>query len=287
MDLPLVFMTGPARPGMGLHALDLDDWLWPDEDRQAEVGLRRELLSERLDEVHAMLPGSAPAAAETLALVAHWLRRRAPLLLDETVLGDPLPLRAAGRLVQEDLCVMERDADGAYRLTAAVLCFPAHWRLREKLGRPLDAIHAQVPGFARHLAPPVARVLAGLTVERPVWRANWSVVESPTLFHPHERPRLADLTAENAGARLWLRVERQTLRRLPCSSAVLFTIRTLVRRLDEVATAPVAAAMAAWLRSMEPGLAAYKGMPRIGEALLGWLDRRAAVGTQDDPALCR
>jgi len=41
-------------------------------------------------------------------------------------LDDPLPLRAAGRLVQEDLCLMQKQADGAYALTGAILCFPAH-----------------------------------------------------------------------------------------------------------------------------------------------------------------
>ena len=64
-----------------------------------------------------------------------------------------------------------------------------------------------------------------------MWRANWSVVENATLFHPQPRERLPDLTAENAGEKLWLRVERQTLRRLPASRAVVFTIRTLLRRL--------------------------------------------------------
>ena len=40
------------------------------------------------------------------------------------------------------------------------------------------------------------------------------------------------VTAENAGQRLHLRVERQTLSRLPRTGAVLFTIRTHMKRLD-------------------------------------------------------
>ena len=97
--------------------------------------------------------------------------------------------------------------------------------------------------------------------------------------------RSADLTAENAGEQLWLRVERQTLRRLPQSRAVVFTIRTLVRRLDEVAADPgVAGAMAERLREMEPGMAGYKGMPALREPLLAWLDAACA---QQDAALGR
>jgi hypothetical protein len=40
------------------------------------------------------------------------------------------------------------------------------------------------------------------------------------------------VTVDNAGERLHLRVERQTLSRLPRSNAVLFTIRTYMNRLD-------------------------------------------------------
>ena len=82
--------------------------------------------------------------------------------------------------------------------------------------------------------------------------------------------------AEDAGVRrelLWLRVERQTLRRLPASRAIVFTIRTLLRRLDEiVAEAAVARPLAARIREMEPGMAAYKGMGHLREPLLAWLD---------------
>ena len=52
--------------------------------------------------------------------------------------------------------------------------------------------------FAERLAGPVDRFLTNLAVERPVWRANWSVVEEPTLFHPHARVPRHDLTPEAA-----------------------------------------------------------------------------------------
>ena len=63
------------------------------------------------------------------------------------------PLELAGRLVQEDLCVMQaalEDAEnaGEYRLTAAALCFPTRWNLREKIGHPMSEIHNPVPGLS-------------------------------------------------------------------------------------------------------------------------------------------
>ena len=129
--------------------------------------------------------------------------------------GQDAPLELAGRLVQEDLCLMQRGEAG-YRLVAAVLCFPAHWRLSDKLGRPLEAIHGPVPGFGERLAATVDRFFASIQVARPVWRVNWSLVDTPDLFLPPEhRGHPTPISAERAGAELWLRVERQTLRRLP------------------------------------------------------------------------
>jgi dimethylamine monooxygenase subunit A len=266
MQIPLVFLNGPWKLAMGLNALDPADWLWRDDTFAAETAQRLALLAERPAEVLTMLPKATPAAAELVAMVeAH--QGLPPS--DEGSLA-----RLAG-LVQEDFCVMQATPERTYALTAALLCAPAHWRLAEKLGRRMSEIHRPVPGFAKRLGGPADRFLANLMVERPVWRANWSVVESPVLFHPQPREPVPGITAENAGERLWLRVESQTLRRLPDSQAVVFIIRTLVRRLDEICADPVVArAMALRIGEMEPGMAGYKGMPALRGPLLGWLAGR-------------
>jgi len=268
MQLPLVFLDGPWKLAMGLNALDPADWLWRDEAFAAETAQRLGLLATRPHEVHAMLPGALPAVRELAALVHDFFGLG-------SAARDPDGLAPLAGLAQEDFCVMQARPDGAYALTAALVCAPAYWRLAEKLGKPLADIHGPVPGFAARLGGAADRFFTGLTVERPVWRANWSVLETPVLFHPQPREPLLDLTAENAGEKLWLRIERQTLRRLPHSRAVVFTFRTLVRRLDEVAAeSPVAGAMAARIREMEPGMAGYKGMSFLREPLLAWLDAR-------------
>lgn len=279
MRMPMVFLQGPWKLSMGLSALDPADWLWVDERFAVETAQRAALVRERPDEVHAMLPGAEAAAEELLALV---LAQRAARGLPD-VLGLPgapaagvPPLLALAPLAQEDFCLMQKRSDGTYALTAAILCFPQHWRLADKIGRPMAEIHAPVPGFNAKLGAPAERLFTTLAVERPVWRANWGLVEDPDLFHPGKRDPMPDLTAANAGERLWLRVERQTLRRLPVSHAVVFTIRTLIRPLAEVARDPaVALAMAERLRELEPGMAAYKGLPLLGEPVLAFLDAQA------------
>lgn len=274
MKLPLAFLTGPWKLAMGLNALDPADWLWVDEHFAVETAERAALLATRPELVCAMLPEAGPAVTELLAMV----RQHLGLAPDHAS-----DLAALATLAQEDFCVMQAQADGRYALTAALLCFPAHWRLAEKLGRTMGEIHAPVPGFNARLGAPADRFFTNLMPERPVWRANWSVVESPALFHPQAREPLADLTAEDAGKRLWLRIERQTLRRLPLTRAVVFTIRTLVRRLDGIVAEPgIAAALAQRLRELEPGMAGYKGMAALGQPLLRYLDRVAQQDTTAD-----
>jgi hypothetical protein len=290
----LPFEPGEFRMSMSLTAAPDSAWLeldarYPDEMRQ-----RRELLAERYTEVFAALPGSEDARQETLELVAAHLERTYPTWFhrDDTRLHNRLtgetwtlappacdPLELAGRLVQEDLCIIQHAEDGP-RFTAAVLCFPSRWRLHDKLGRPLAAVHGPVPLYAERLARPVDRFMRHVKPGHVAQRLNWSVMDDPALFQigGHWRGGINPaITAENAGETLNLRVERQTLRRLPRSDAVLFGIRVHVYPLARVIATPmVAARLAAAVRSLPAELTRYKSLGTFDDALLGWLDRAGA-----------
>ena len=286
------FVDGPWRLAMGIKTLDLQEWIEIDGRFAAQLAERKRLLAERRSDVLAGLPESGPGQRELLALLLDHLPRRFPehyrrvegaienLRTGERfalAASDDAPLELAGRLVQEDLCLMQR-GDGGYRLVAAVLCFPAHWRLADKLGRPLQAIHEPVPGFGERLADPVDRFFASIQVARPVWRLNWSLVDAPTLFRPPEhRGNPRPISADQAGRQLWLRVERQTLRRLPRSGDVVFGIHTYVDPLEDAIDSPEAArALAARIREMPDAMARYKSILPIRAPLLAWLEGRAA-----------
>jgi hypothetical protein len=275
MRMPLVFMDGPWRMAMGLRAVEPGHWLWPDARRAVETAERRRLIAERRDEVIAMPAGTEAACRELLqAVIDDLATYHGEPWADGS--GEPDPLGRLGGLVQEDFCLLEAGPSGPYRLVAGVLCFPLHWRLSEKLGLELRAVHGPVPHFAERLADSADRFFTSLAPERPVWRANWTLTEKPDLHQPGAREPVPGLSSDNVGERLWLRVERQTLRRLPASRVVVFGIRSLVRPLGEVAREPgVAAAMAARLREMTPEMARYKGLPPLRGALLAGLDRLA------------
>jgi hypothetical protein len=104
------------------------------------------------------------------------------------------------------------------------------------------------------------------------------VASSPELFCPPEQ-RARSVTIARPGEELWLRVERQTLRRLAGSGDIVFGIRTYVEPLASVTATPAnAKALAERVHEMPPATAAYKGIAVVREPLLAYLAQRAAAG---------
>ncbi|MCF4167467.1 DUF3445 domain-containing protein [Zavarzinia compransoris] len=293
------FSQGPYRMQMGLAGLDLRDWIQIDADYGAEIAEKFRLIAHDHDAVFRALPGSEAMGAEVLALLVDHLPRRFPerfaiegddevLVERETGRRHDLrdaalhPLDRAGRLVQEDLCVMAPSGEGeAYRLVAASVSFPARWALADKIGRPLAAIHGPVPNYDARLGGAMDRFFAVLRTDRPVWRTNWSMHDDPALFQtaPHgDRAVTPPIGVADAGTRLYLRSERQTLRRLPVTGAVLFTIRTYQCPLATIAADPEAASLlAGQLATMPAETVAYKGLTRHRDAVLAYLKTAAAA----------
>jgi hypothetical protein len=267
----LDFRPSPPHLKMGTRALDLDRWLVVDEHRDAELAIRRRLLDEHRDDVFGALPGTEAASVETLELVQAWLAERA---LPAEVDPHEHPLAAAGMLVQEDLCLMVRHDDGWY-LDAAILCFPTLWLLGDKLGRVNADVHAPVPHFANELLAKVDGFFDRLRPDRPVWRRNFSLTPGPVLCLAAREfdPPLQSITLDADGAPLWLRSERQTLRRLPASGAILFTIKVQMAPAGVLRARPDRAAdLAAMYESWDTAAHGYKmGGDTLVPALRAWL----------------
>ena len=279
----------PYRISMGLMRLQKAEWFEIDDDWAADLAEKRRLLAERHDELVGVVPGSEAGQGELLAVLARHLAAHHPeryrlegklLHLPELDMSWHLdqarlaPIDLAGRLVQEDLCLMQHDG-ADWRLTAASVCFPTRWRLADKMGRPLQEIHAPVPHFQERLERPVVRFFDTLKLDRPVWRLNWSLLDSPALYQPKGHGRMqedAAITPENAGEKVWLRVERQTLTRLPETGAIVFTIRIHRWPLARLARLPEAVAkMRQSLETMPEATQRYKSMPVFGRAVRAWL----------------
>lgn len=215
------------RMAMGLRPLDPRKWLEVDASRDEELVLKQQLLASAYDVVVATTPDGDEGSSELLDEVRGFLGAQHPALpLSASSLGHPIV--EAARLVQEDLCVLVRS--DAWRLHAACVCFPSRWNLATKIGTTLDEIHGPVPIYDEQLGGPTNAFFDRLRPERAFWRLNWTLIDSPSLHQPvgaRQSPH-GDL------AQWFFRVERQTVRRLPKSDAVIFTIRTYVASAKEL-----------------------------------------------------
>lgn len=296
---------GSAKPfTIGLKPLDAAEWIEVDWNYGAYIAEKRRLYAEIPDLVFAEEPGTGEAQQEVLDLLTAHLASGggqdatppetrdavAAQLRDVAAMdaGAP-PLTRAALLVQEDLVLMRR-GDNGWRLAAASLCFPSSWSLREKFGRPMHEIHTPVPGFGAGTrnAELIERMFDKLQGQA-VWRLNWSISVDPSLYLPLstvERKDRADRRAsrfptEDSVASAFIRVERQTLRKLPRSGDILFTIRIHVDPMKVLAAHPdrarLAAGFAEQLAAMEEAQLDYKGLAADRDRLIASLRAMAAA----------
>jgi hypothetical protein len=257
--------VGAPEAAMGTRVLDPTRWLLVDDDWFEQRDAARVLLRARRADVVASGAVTHAAALEVGERLHAWLVAHAPHVVDDGA-DDPDPLVRARAAVAEDLCLLAPDDDGTWRLVAGAVCFPSYWRLHEKVGLPLSAVHEPVPGYAGGLAARVDRFLGRLKPGQGVHRRNWSIHDSPDLFVPTH-------AEASPGPERWLRTEHQTLVRLEdCHEFVIFTIRTQQVPLRVIVheRPDVAAGIAAVVRGWTEAQRAYKGSA-IDTHLLAWL----------------
>ncbi len=120
----LPFETGPYRMAMGLVAVPAAEWFVLDARYPDEMAERRRLLAERHDDVFGVLPEAEDASREVLQRLVAYLTAQFPdwFSLDGSRLSNRLtgeswnladppchPLELAGRLVQDDLCIIQSE----------------------------------------------------------------------------------------------------------------------------------------------------------------------------------
>lgn len=283
---------GKYRLSLGLKVLAEKDWIEIDDRYATELAEKTRLIQTNRDDIYQALPGSEPHQAELLQFMTTHLSKHHPdrftptghglrnNLTGKTVrMDEAAPLLTLARLVQEDMTILRPSPEG-FRLVAGFVAFPTRWNLSDKIGKVLRDIHEPVPGYDDKLARPMDRLFEGLTDDRLLARANYSLMDDPTLFQPggHFKSGAgAALTAETIGQEMWFRVERQTLRRLPGSESIVFTVRIHQARLEEVVTTPERAAdLRAATEAMPEPMQRYKSLPGFHAALNQWLENQGA-----------
>lgn len=257
------------RLTVGLRTLDLQNWFEFDQDFENEIS-DKFTLDESGAEVFAILPQGEAGVAEFLELARQNLREFHP--------GKLKPYKSLldfSKVVQEDICIMT-NIDKQWVLTAAVLYAPSRWRLFDKIGKSLEGIHKPVPGYQEQIAGAVEFAFDRLTPERSLWRANWTLLDDATRFQPNPPSPENQLKINGAdlNTQVFFRVERQTLRKMPKTGDIVFTIRTYVTPLGTLLdTIETPQKMLDALKTMDSDHLEYKGWNTLKPALIAHLER--------------
>lgn len=272
--------AGPTRPfTIGVSALDPHQWIETDGDLGRYLDEKQQLAKSHYDDIVRVASDTGQAQQECLDLLVehlltdhatHYRRHGNTMemaghsvdLSDETV----PPIVRAGSLIADDLVLLRKKEDG-WTIVAAHLAFPSSWSLAEKFNQPMDQVHATVPGFqgGTRNAVLVNRIFDNLQPAVPAKRFNWSINWTYALYHPVSlRPPSDPLSTGVSAANAFIRVERQSLRKLPVSGDIVFTIRIYLDPLKALIDQPdggaLAAKLAEQLESLTPDEVNYKGL---------------------------
>ena len=211
----------------------------------------------------------------------HWVNR--PLNIDQTFTfldASTLPygpMEYITRQAQGDWTLQDQRDDDLW-MEAGMVTTQADWSLDFDIGMRFHEWHAPVP-MAHEIGvfDRALKFLLNLQLGAPVRRFNWTMTVDPLLdtspeTYPVWGPTRASLTPDTVGARMHLRVELQTLIRLPRSNAMVFPIRCYLIRFDELVSVPKwARRLHRVVRDIPDALAGYKGFLRNRDMMTGYL----------------
>jgi hypothetical protein len=210
-----------------------------------------------------------------------WINR--PMGIDDTfTFGDPSslpypPMEYITRQAQGDFCIVDQ-RDNNLWMDAGMVTTQADWSLDFDIGMNFMEWHGPVP-LAHQIGvfDRALKFLLNLQQGKPTRRLNWTMTVNPRLDTSPENyhkwgPDRMTVTPENVGEKMHLRVELQSLWRLPRSNAILFVIRCYLISLDELVTVPKwGRRLPRVLKSLPPEIVDYKGLTRNRPIMIDWL----------------
>ena len=252
---------------MGTRGIEEADWLLTDAETPRELALRAELLQAHPDFVQ-IEAGHEEPLAKLVALVENHIGN--PLQTGPVVEDVQPELAALAVSIPEDVQLLVRTEDH-WRLIGGVLLFPDQWRLPDKLGLSIAQVHAPTDGYDELLEDKVDRFFDRLTAGRLVGRRNWFVHDAPTYFLDRHAPNQVIREPEQCES-LWIRSERQTLRRLPETNAIVFTIKTQFAPFAQLRARPeIAAGVASYFEQAGDRLLKNKDVSGRTKAVISYL----------------
>lgn len=253
---------------------NLAQFFGPGPQHEFLLAQRRHWLETDPETYAALLPEGVPLLEEAIELVGPDRNRLGTS--PHSPNGGLAACIALGLNLEPDFLLLQVEPS-TVRLLGGCVCFPSHWDLQEKVGRPIGEIHGVVPGLNQAIGAPIERFLGKLRPGVTWLRANWGLTRSPELNqHPGRKlPRLDDKIGPDE---VWVRVEHQALAPLPRTRGVLFGIRLALHPLSEIfADQRLALGLAQALKTMPESMAEYKGLAAARARLISWLQPQNSV----------
>jgi hypothetical protein len=266
---------------MGLRSKRGTDWLGG-SDPLGIAGLyarqmaeKHQLMKNQLADIFALRPAGEAAALEAARLI---FLMKGQIKDQSGQIDAATAFVSASGLIPEDILIVVPNISASggkeWRLQAGLLAFPGHWRLADKMGKTLAAIHAPVPEFHEKLNAHIDRFFANMQIGAISWRQNWSVQRDSRLFAPMREAGLeTSLTPQEAGQQIHIRIETQHFYKLPKSDAVIFAIRTSLAPLNfwQKNPKPIAALLVQ-IEKLGSDMLGYKAIEALRPALHHWLE---------------
>ncbi|CAK9438516.1 uncharacterized protein LODBEIA_P27400 [Lodderomyces beijingensis] len=288
---------------MGIRNMDWDSWIELDNEWQYYHDLKLQRLQEKGEKVHATSSKAVDASWEVLYELCAYLPHRYPSLfsyddnsqvLKILATGETFdlkdkknldPIVTAAKCIQDDIAIMVEDENGDYSLESGCVALAGFWRITDKYQRTLDEIHlsGDVPQYATKLGPAMRKFFRRLTVNNPVVRNNYFIqtdnnLDWSTSIGPETKQEVGWYTAPAATDvnDLYFRSERQSLRRLPISGALVFTIRTYFMPITKLCQEPyVPRRLLNGINSWQSDVEEYKGYHKFKDVLMPYLLKKA------------
>ncbi|KAK6456224.1 uncharacterized protein RJT20DRAFT_42446 [Scheffersomyces xylosifermentans] len=287
---------------MGIRNMEWDSWIELDNEwlKYHETKLKR--FAEKGEDLYKTAPRAMGAAYELLDELKRYLPARYPTLfkatddgMDNLETGESFdfrpghgedPMKIAAQFTQDDLVIMMENDDGNYSLEAGAIALAGFWRLKDKFGMKLNEIHTSgdVPKYETNLKSGMTKFFRRLTPDKPVVRNNYFIQTDDNLgwsdsIGKEDVPEIGGwYTAETATdvSKLYFRSERQSLRRLPISGGVVFTVRTYFIPMTVLCDEPhVPRRLLNGIKSWSEDVEEYRGYHKYKDILLPYLEQRA------------
>jgi hypothetical protein len=242
---------------VALTKFEPDWWLEIENTYVSRIKERQSLFMEHGANVLDYLPGSELACKELMEMCLQFYSARYPtyfslsadnktfhnkILGTDTDIRSMHPLHVLLNNVPEDFAIVLRNEnDGMYYFRAGMICSSLGWNIGTKIGLQLKDIHKPIPDYKEKMAFSMDRYFSKMPTNVPIQRGSWGLeVETPLYMppgHPHEKLRgfqKEDLKIEDCH----LRVDWQTLRRLPLSAGIVFNFKAIFTPVQEFRDEP-------------------------------------------------